>query len=384
MSETRGLIAESERTGADTRKMRVDRLSRKIAELFPGEESRELRENINRSLLVPQVGEFHNEGMFMDSHLDLILRNIESVDRGEFPEQISPAIREMLTRAVKRDTRSVEQYVFLHDIAKADCLTIKRGEEERAMSWKEWVEFLQEDSDGERVLQGDEASFGRFIERHGITGVSYWQKTPEGSRHHGSVGADELREAGFDRNGPMLAAIEAHEVAYQFSRINVKTYENYFGEMSPEARDFALLASYVDTMASVRLDGKPDLTNFLALAGSREKFEAAAVLAERLGGAALDKQKFQRAWSALVGSPEPLTMETLSAVEERLKRECKIAGYDIEKLRLAIEPLITEGVLTEAEREQLLDLAANDPQGIGRAFGQKMRLLGGILKQAAT
>lgn len=383
MRDVQSFVPENERAAADARKARVDRLRTIVAEIFPGDGRRELRENIERSFGVPQVGEYHNEGMFMDSHLGLIIENIDAVARAEFPEEISPVIREILTNTVRRDPESVKKYVFLHDISKADCLTIKFGEEERAVTWDEWQGMLAASESGRKALSGDEQALRDFCTEQGVTGVSYFQNAGEAKRQHGKVGAEELRDVG-GMDAAMLAAIESHEVAYQFQGIKASTYEKYFGEMADDARDFALLASYVDTMASLRPDGKPDLANFLALAGSREKSQSLAALQRRLDGVKLDKQKFERAWAALRNSSEPLTADMLSEAESKLRAECKVAGYDISKLRDATGPLVADGTLTEEERDRLLVVADTDPQSIGRAFGPKMRILSAALKQAQT
>lgn len=370
-----------ERVAADTRRQRIDRLRAIVEEIFPGEGRRGLRENVERSFSVPQVGEYHKEGMFMDSHLDLITQNIEAVARGEFPTDILPAAREALQRAVRRDPDSVKKYVFLHDIAKADCLTLKVDGEERAVTWDEWQAMLAGSESGRRAAAGDERALRDFCAEQGIIGVSYFQNQGEAKRQHGKMGAEELRAIG-DMNETMLAAIEAHEVAYQFQGIKVSTYEKYFDGLSEDARDFAMLASYVDTMASLRTDGNPDLSNFLALAASREKSETLAELARRIAGAKLDKQKFERAWAALRNSDDPLSSDQIDAAEARLRAECKLAGYDVDKLRSAVEPLLANGTLTEDERDRLLEMAASNPQGIGKAFGPKMRHLAPCLKQA--
>lgn len=368
-----------ERTPADARRARVERLRALVAEIFPGEGLTGLRENIERSFGVPQVGDYHNEGMFMDSHLDLIIANIERVARGEFPEEIAPAVREMLTRAVLRDPESVKRYVFLHDISKADCLTLKFGNEARAVTWEEWQGMLAASDSGRRALAGDEQALRDFCAEQGLTGVSYFQGADDGKRQHGKIGADELRAAGVT-DAAMLAAIETHEVAFLFQAIKVSTYEKYFGEMDADTRDFALLASYVDTMSSLRPDGTPDLANFLALAGSREKSESLRVLEGRLAGAELDARKFARAWSALVASTDPLTADMIDTAEARLRETCKAVRYDVEKLRAAVEPLVAEGKLSEADRDRLLSLAESDPQAVGKAFEPLMGALGPILR----
>ncbi len=385
-------LTEREYAQADTRKTRVDRLWAKVLEFFPGEEARELRENIKRSFLVPQAGEYHNEGMFMDSHLDVIGKAIDAVERGEFPPEISEQVRVWLARAVTRDIDAVRRYVFLHDIAKTDCMTIKFVDGGRAVSWQEWTEMLLEDEDGRGAMQGNEAALSRYIKKKGIKGVSYYQQG-ETNRQHGDVGAQELRAAGVVDDPKLLAAIETHEAAYQFANkeedqnhvVNVyaERYGRIFSEMSEEARDFALLASFVDTMASWRTDGQPNLTSFLALAASREKWESLRELSGRLkGGEGLDRGRFQKAWTSLANSKEPLPLTAVDETEARLRAEARTASYDTEKLRANLAPLVERGDMTAEEVEQLVALVRDSPQTIGRTFGKKMRVLKPILDQA--
>ncbi len=372
-------------SAVEARQARVERLRSMVSELFPGEESIGLRENIERSFSVPQVGDYHNEGAFMDSHLDMIVQNVESVGRGEFPENVPAPTREALTRAVRRNLDSVKKYVFLHDIAKADCLTIKFADEDRVVSWDEWRGMLAASAHGQKAASGDEEALRAFCAESGITGVSYYQISGEGKRQHGKVGADELRASGAADDEAMLAAIETHEVAYLFEKINAVTYEKYFGEMSDDVRDFALLASYADTMSSIRPDGKPDLSNFLALAASREKYESLAALFARLeGGKSLDKAKFDRAWANLRKSSDPLSEGVVVEAEAKIRAECRVVGYDMEKLRVATDSLVEAGTLTVDERDRLLALAAADPQGIGRVFGQKMKQIKTALDASRT
>jgi len=388
----------------EKRESRVEDLREAVQELFPGDEAREIRENIERSFLVPQVGDYHNEGMMMDSHLDLIRANIEAIARGEFPEEIPVSIRDAMSRAVARDRKAVDQYVFLHDISKADCLTVKFEGEERAVTWEQWTGMLSATSDGQAALGGDEAALKRFCEAQGITGIAYWQKGEDGNRKHGEIGAEEVRAAGVVDDETMLAAIEAHEVAYQFEKINMPTYEKYFSDMTDDQRDFALTASFVDTMSSLRPDGKPDLTNFLALARSKEKAEQFPILLEALGADSraaeevltafrakdqnanklmnelvkglsagkYDAGVIEKAVMALRKNDQPLAAENLEKVASRMKEAAKLPSYNADKLREGAQVLVDEGVLTAEDLDELVGIAMSDPAGIGRTFGKKL------------
>jgi len=354
--EAPGASLEHEKSQADSRRARVDRLRARVEALFPGEQARELRENIERSFLVPQAGDYHNEGPFMDSHLDAINRTIDAVARGEFPEEIPAWARERMARVVSNSEVAVRRYVFLHDISKADCLTIKFGEEGRAMTWKDWTNLLSADADGALALKGDEEAMRRFLQANGITSVSYWQEIDGEKRQHGDVGAEELRAAGMVEDPHMLAAIETHEAAYQFADgkeeqegkvlARAERYRKIFSSMPEEARDFAMLASFVDTMGSFRPDGKPNLTAFRALLISREKSGSLDVLEARLqGGAGLDKQKFQRAWPILRDSHDSLSADQIDAAEAKLRTECMLASYDVDKLAVAVQLFVENGTL---------------------------------------
>ena len=184
-----------EQTQTDTRVNRVERLRAMLLEHFPGEEKRELREQIETSFQVPQIGEHHNEGVFMDSHLDLMVQTIERVKQGGFPEELSQATREVLSRAATRNAKTVHRYVLEHDISKKDCLTIKFGETERIMTWDEWQVLLSQSESGQKAQTGDEDALRQFSQEQGITSISYYQEG-EGEhekRAHGKVGADYLR-----------------------------------------------------------------------------------------------------------------------------------------------------------------------------------------------
>ena len=89
---------------------------------------------------------------------------------------------------------------------------------------------------------------------------------------HGIKGSKSLE--GTDIPPEILIAISKHEVAYTFSKINTSIYEEHFVKpgYSDEQQKLILVASYVDTVASLRTDGKPDLTNFNFLIKSRENY----------------------------------------------------------------------------------------------------------------
>lgn len=367
----------------EPRAARVQRLRAKAEALFPGAAHAALRAQIERSFLVPQWGDYHHEGMFMDSHLAVILDQTTAIAECRFPAVVSASARAAMARAIERDRTAVERYVFLHDIAKADCLTVRFGDgADRAVRWTEWVAFLEESPDGRAALEGDEAALRRVCEARGIRSIAYYQDLPGDRRRHGEVGAAWLRKAGIE-DETMLAAIAAHEVAYQFARIQPATYGTYFGTHSEAARDFALLASFVDTMASLRGDGRADLTNFAFLQSSRETYEVLRDLEARLAGAPLDRARLARALAALRNDGQALSADALGALEARLRAECGLPVYDLDALATSTRTMVEQGVLSPEERERVLDLAGTDPGAIGRTFGRRMTALRPLLDAAA-
>ena len=420
-----------EQTPVDTRKRRVDALSEKMETLFEGEHNRELRERIERSFLVPQWGEYHNEGIFMDSHLALILNQIDVVAAGEVPEGISPETLRSMQKALTRNRKGVERYVFLHDISKADCLTLKFDSVEAArnagledaqsdevpVSWNQYQAMLRMDANGQKAVEGDEEAFRRWATTKQLTGVSYYHP----DQKHGDAGSKSLREQGVDVDATMLVAIERHEDAYQFQKIDAERYLMLYAQINQEGRDYALLASYVDTAASLRPDGNPDLTNFQALAASKEKAELVPRLLVALGtdssetdealrifvqnrvdrknnprepltrlfksvaDGKLDTSKFSKFMESLFFESDAVGTEALQELLSRIANECALASYDREKLAKGVVALVDD-TFSQDDANNLVELVMTDPDAVGKTFGRKlgrkMRQLQEILEAA--
>jgi hypothetical protein len=292
---------ETEQEAAE-RPERLERLRGRVEELFQGEKLAGLRDKIIESFNVPQFGPYHNEGMFMDSHLDGILSNINRLRNGEFPEELPEDIREAFQKIANERAVESERYAFLHDIAKADRLRIQYGGDEKTTeepTWKEWQAGLPQDAKENPV------ALRAFCKNNKIVGFSYFQlrQARRGMMvHHGGAGRQYLkflkRDVGI--TPAMFEAIAAHEVAYQFENANAHTYQKHLGEMNREGRDLALLASFLDTSSSLRADGKPDMRNFMALLDAKHNFELFEELADILyANPALDPQKIRRALAAL-------------------------------------------------------------------------------------
>lgn len=362
--------------------MNRSELIEKANTLFPGETNAGLRKEIKQSFAVPQVGEYHNEGPFMASHLELILSTLSEVLKGVFHGLIPATVRAMLTRACGTIIyNEMMRYVFLHDLDKMNCLTVGYGNgDQKAVTWPEWQDMLAADTDGWLALNGDGDALFRFCKKAGIDQISYYQQTGDGDkRQHGKVAAERLRSIPGVTEA-MARAIETHEVAYQFSRISIDTYLKYFGEMSESDRDFALLASYVDTMASFRPNGEPDMRNFWFLAQSRLAAEAFVELEKRLSTRTdLTKHLLTQELDKIRKSPVAFVSETGDEAYERIAKATKVASYDAAKARTA---LASFSELSEADVEAIIANPGDIGKIAGKKLGKRMGEVKVALKQA--
>jgi hypothetical protein len=381
---------ELARKEAGTRGERLEKLRAKTAELFPKPEQARLRAEIEASFDVPQVGDYHNEGMFMDTHLDGILTSIEAMASGSFswPEGMPESTRRILEETAKNYREALERYTLLHDLAKKDTLRLSISEqtpegaksEDVAYSQAEWQALVPEE------VRRDPAKLLEFMQSQDqprkIVGISYFHQTgdktpsggkvPEGKKH-GESGSEAIRnlgETGVDEL--TLTAITNHEVAYSFSAPNVDTYEKFFGGLSPEERDLVMVASFVDTMSSLRLDGSADPANFLALAVSRFNSEALKGLADNLGkNDKLEKKKVESALLALKKAGKPIDA---AAELARLEKECRPTEYDPAKLDEMLGELMSKNALTAEEAADVRSLIlANNQAELGKKYGKKMK-----------
>lgn len=230
---------------------------------------RNLREDFERSLGTPQFGPHHNEGLFMDSHLRLVLAAIEGVRRGEFHKEVPVGVRILMSQAAEQFERFVSIYVLLHDLDKINCLTFVHTDGRKIpVSYEEWQEMLRDDPDGPAILERNDEALRSFCERRNIRQISYYQNCGGRDRTHGKVTARRLR-SWYDIPPIVIQAIKTHEVAYLFKDrggLNLPLFARTFGHSLDIEEGFALLVNYADQMGSWQLDGQPDIASFVALA----------------------------------------------------------------------------------------------------------------------
>jgi len=336
-----------------------------VCERYP-----ELSDKIKNSLETPQLGEHHNEGPKMDSHLSLILKILESIKDWQFHESLQDrnlqdAMRDV---AVKQDKDNPEKlsinpalvdYTFFHDIAKPDSLTLKIADEKKGVeiTWEQW-----------QKIEAGGAPYQ--FERKPITSISYFHSSEGAAGQHGNKAAEILKDKGLPPE--IIIAIGKHEVAYQFGKINAATYEEHFVKpgFTEDQQKFILVASYIDTMASLGPNGKPDLTNFANLVKSRNNFLLIEQYVER--GIAFRENEL----TALKKQDKVLTAED---VEKIIPREEK---YNLSAFGDKLDTLVSGGQISAEEKEQILSTVSSSPKELGKKFGPKMKLIKPLLEQS--
>lgn len=379
-----------------SRPARLERLRGDVEKLFPGAERAELRAEIERSFDVPQWGEYHNEGILMDTHFDAILEAFDGIEKGVFPEGIPEADRAKMQDVAARHHDDLRRYVYLHDISKPDLLRTERLPAEGQKKGDVWEGTLEQwyaEAGVPEDARRDPALLSEWLAKENLKGISYYNTGVElkaagrktEKTKHGEAGKEKLERLGETGAAPsILEAIARHEVAFQFEGVKPDTYKEYFESLSDDERTLALLASLTDTMGSWRKDGKPDLKNFRALLDSKRAYETLTDLEAKLGSAegakALDKKKVEAFLLALRKGKERID-ESTDALLARIMKKCRPTEYDLDGLRGNLAELVQKGDLTQEEADKIHGfVASGDIASIGKTFGKKTRVIAPALK----
>ena len=353
-----------------TRVERVKKLTELTDKLFPGEKLADLRADVKRSFNVPQYGEHHNEGMLMDTHLALILENIEKIEKGEFPADIPVHVAQMMQQLVGKNKESLMKYALLHDISKADTMGVKYQDGTRKeLTWEEWQAGLSDEEKSSPI------ALQKFCEKNGVSAITYYHKDAK----HGNAGAEKLKkmEADLDVPPQFITAIDKHEVAYQFTKVGIKTYEKHFA-ISPEERDWALVASYIDTSSSLRADGKPDLKDFLNLLATIENIKIIGAMEQEL---VKEKSVDPKLVEQAIADLKKLEIKISESEEQLLQKmvlKCQFVLYDLVKLESNLQALVMTNQISEAVMKSILAAVESD----GKLNEEKMKPIRGALKKA--
>jgi len=343
---------EMQTPAQEQRKERTfDEAFESVVERYP-----HLAEQIEKSFATPQLGKYHNEGPQMRSHLELILKTLHDVANGRFHEKLPTYLQEKFQRlAVTEGGKSLNQdlidYTFFHDLAKPDCLTLKcEGDKQSTdITWEQW----QKDAD----------TTGKMFQGRPIVSISYFHRSEGAMGQHGNKAANMLKEE--DISPVIVNAIKEHEVAYQFSKINPKTYKKHFVDtgFSPHEQDFVLLASYIDSMGSLDQNSKPFMDNYYYLIASRNNF----TLIERY------KKEHENELSER-------DIATLITSIEDVATVFKTEKYDLAKVETLLEGEVSEGHLTSEDVANVLHLLDVNPRRLGATLRKKMKFVTPHLK----
>ena len=396
--EIRDKLKGKEATDVDTRAKRIDNLKELTAKRFEGEEYATLRTKIEQSFDVPQAGEFHKEGAMMDSHLSLILENVDAIAKQgaeAVPDDIPESERDLIAGTISNNRENIEKYVLVHDLAKADTLGITVGDgDEQLMSWDEWQAFVKAADDPDDL---------------GLTKVSY--------KGHAKLGVKQAEDLGFD-DPLILGAVEKHMVALGMTGVSSDVYDRHFAGLSQDEVAFAFTANYLDLMGSKRGEYIDPLAEFKNFVAAKEKSETIRLLIAELADEAVsaedidlaitqitakgdekgkdkpwlqmidkiskkgfDKNKFGKALSELRSSGKPLNTDNMAQAISAINKECKLKTYDPE----AVRALGQEFFEDPADLEEFVEVTTTDPAAIGRTFAKKLgrdmgKLMGGLRK----
>jgi hypothetical protein len=390
-------LAERE---AETRGERLEKLRAKVNELFPNPEQAKLREEIEASFDVPQVGDYHNEGMLMDTHLDHILETIDAIADGKNEQlaELPASVQELLRETIGKNRQILERYTLLHDISKNDLLRLTTHEEAEtgakledvAYTSADWQALVPED------VRRDPVKLLEFMQgpdkKKKIVSISYFNKTgdktptggkvAEGKLHGGEGAAKISRLGGLDPESTetklLMTAIGSHELALGFSDVSqpgdgvdLEKFANKLSGLTEEEFRFALTVNFLDVASSLSLNQKPNLTGFMNILESKRSYEAYIRIKEKLNSnSSLDKKKVEAQLNKLFKGKKPVN-ETAELA--RLEKECRPTEYDPGKLNEMLQELVGKNALTAEEASEVaaLILADNQPE-LGKKYGKKM------------
>ncbi len=288
------------------------------------------------SLRTPQRGPFHNEGAFMESHLQLMLEVLDDVWRQRFHPAVSLEAALAMHKALVDTTPAALMHVVLHDIDKPSCLTLV---------------FVDDSKDERTGLEGlpleSEEAWDAYCEEQGIVQVSYYHEST--GRMHGKVAAERLRALGFD--DLLVKGIETHEIAMAFGDrggVNIPLFEEHFGGMNEREIGYVLLVNYLDQMASLGPDGQPCLDDFVWLMkswrGSRSLKQVKHWMATH---DRLDQHKLNQILAKLRNDKDAFTTESFVDAYARILKEVVLPEVTADQVREALTPAIAEGLSSE-------------------------------------
>lgn len=312
----------------------------------------QLRDTLEISLKTPQISEYHCEGDYLEDHLAVMLELMnELVFRNATISEVDTEALKLVKNFYYRDYEDSESdgpeegerlnnFIFFHDIGKPFCMTVTTLQGEHEIDWSDWKEHSEE----------NKKYRGEWIEK-----ISYFQK--DGNGQHGNYASELIIQDCIEDKG-LHKVIKNHEIAYQFAKINAKTYADYFGDWTRDEQDFLMVASLLDTGASFRENGRPDFANFNNLWQSRKNYE---LVQEVLNGREYDQNKYIN----LLKQNRVLMAEDVKPI---IKKK-----YDTWLLTIHLDKYYKMGWVTTDELKELLPLKNKEVnQWLSRKFAKRM------------
>ena len=301
----------------------------------------DLMERFKLSLRTPQYGPHHCEGETTESHLYLMLENLERIEKSECPDGDIPTwVMENIVWTIENMKYELIQSILLHDIARCDCMTLVFGDgSESTITMNRWLWALDTDS------------VSSFCEKNRIAKIRYFQKVSGKTRMHGAVAADLLREFGdYERGGfneVISDIIMSHEIAVNFKagRINIPAFENVCGDWLIGSIRLFITCAYLDAVSSLDANGQPNLGSFNAFCASRNAHrDYVGVTVQLEETDRLDPHLLKRPLMALKKAPDAFAREDVKGAVKRIATIARLPRITLEQVRRAMQPAIDAGV----------------------------------------
>lgn len=236
-----------------------------------------LKEEMRRSLDTPQFGPYHNEGLRMDSHLGLMMENVDQIHAGTFDfaelglsEEEQPEAEKLVKSAIDANYDDMRSYAYVHDLKKPDCMNWEfEGKRQEFKTMDDWGAIV-------KGAKGDEEIQARLKEM-GVKKIGYrLDKTLTGDedKEHGEEGEKFVRQLAekdpevkeFIRDkGLILTGVANHEMHFKvFGQAkSPKRYkEEIADKFKPEEIGFIYAACLIDIASSLNEQGKADYKGF--------------------------------------------------------------------------------------------------------------------------
>lgn len=326
-----------------------------------------LREIVEESLKIPQLGPYHSEGPIMAAHIGLMIQTLEEIKGGSFDFSIlkfSPGLEELRNRVISIITTTVKNsfeqllwFIYLHDIGKLNCMMIIDSQKNQTpFTMNRWQEYLQ------RTNENSNAAL-EILKSEGYTQISY----RIGNKDHGEEGVRIIQELTqeeekeeindfINRNEQLLKIISSHEVHFQIfnQSSSARNFEKHIIEKGIDINLF-FTACFLDIAGSLNSEGLSDFTGFINMIIA---WECYMIIDEFLQNLQADEVKKQQIKDQLInlGSIEAVRRKIQEIKNEERLKKVKLNEQDIDEI---VKEAKVNRIITEEEEGQLTEILQN-------------------------